>query len=44
MEKALMLAGNQKLRNEMSRNIKPLAKEDADQLIADYILKDVERK
>ncbi len=42
INKALELAENEKIRKQMSRNIQPLARQDADQLIAEMILKDLE--
>lgn len=41
MQKALDLAGSEEVRDEMSRNIRPLARQDADNLIANMILKDM---
>jgi UDP-N-acetylglucosamine--N-acetylmuramyl-(pentapeptide) pyrophosphoryl-undecaprenol N-acetylglucosamine transferase len=44
IDKAIELAGNDALRNEMSTNIKPLAKSEADMLIANAILNDLGRE
>jgi UDP-N-acetylglucosamine--N-acetylmuramyl-(pentapeptide) pyrophosphoryl-undecaprenol N-acetylglucosamine transferase len=41
MEKAFLLAGDEVLRNKMSENIRPLAKDDADNVIAKEILNDL---
>jgi UDP-N-acetylglucosamine--N-acetylmuramyl-(pentapeptide) pyrophosphoryl-undecaprenol N-acetylglucosamine transferase len=43
MDKALELAGNAAIRAQMSQNIKPLAKADADVLIANAILNDLSK-
>jgi len=43
MDKALMLAADEELRLRMSRNVKPLAKDDADKEIAREILNDLEK-
>mgnify|MGYP001240089713 CR=1 FL=1 len=43
MDKALLLAADEELRLRMSRNVKPLAKDDADKVIAREILNDLEK-
>jgi UDP-N-acetylglucosamine--N-acetylmuramyl-(pentapeptide) pyrophosphoryl-undecaprenol N-acetylglucosamine transferase len=42
MDKALLLAADEELRLRMSRNVKPLAKDDADRVIAYEILNDMQ--
>lgn len=41
MDKAFLMAGDELLRNKMSENIRPLAKDDADNVIAKEILNDL---